>query len=88
MSTELTHRVVDPAFPAAVIVFVLALEHQVALSIKLLSGPVELAIHIRPMEDTSIFICIHPLALQSIIYIETLQGTVEGRDRKSKSSHY
>ena len=77
MSTELTHRVVHPAFPTAVVVFVLALEHQAALCITLLGGSIELAIHVRPMEDTPVFICVQPLALQSIVYVETLQCTVE-----------
>lgn len=73
---------VDPAFPTAAVVSVLALEHQATLSIELLSGPAEFAVNIRPMEDAAIFICVHPLTLQSIVYIETLQGTVEGTDRK------
>lgn len=77
LKTEPTHRVVDPARPTAVVVFVLALEDQVALSVKLLGGPVELAIHICPIEDAAFFICVHPLALQSVIYIETLQRTVK-----------
>lgn len=86
VSAELTHRVVDPAFPTAVVVLVMALEHQATLSIELLCRPVEFAVNIRPMEDSAIFICVHPLTLQSIVYIETLQGTVEGRDRKRSAA--
>ena len=76
MKSGLTHRVVDPALPTAVVVFILALENQTSLSIKLLSKPIELAIHIRSIENPAIFIRVHPVALESIIYIETLQGTV------------
>jgi len=73
----LTHRVVNPAFLTAAVVFVLALEYQAALTIKLLSRTVELTVHICSIENTPIFICVHPLPLQSIIYIETLQGTAD-----------
>lgn len=86
VSTELTHGVAHPAFSTAVVFFVLALKHQMTLSIELLSGPVEFSINVCPMEDTAVFIRIHPLTLQSIIYIVTLQGTERRRGRKKSTA--
>lgn len=40
VSAELTYRVVDPAVPTATVILVLALEHQMTLSIEFLSRPV------------------------------------------------
>lgn len=73
----MTHRAVDPALPAPGVVFVLALEYQVTLSIELLSRPVEFSVDVRAVEDAAVLIRIHALAVQSIVSIETLQRAVE-----------
>lgn len=82
LSTKATHRVVDPTLPTATVVLVMAFEHQVTIAIKLLSGPVKFPVNIRPIHNAAIFICIYSLTLQRIIYIETLQGTVKGRQEE------
>lgn len=87
-SAALTHRVVDPALPTAVVVFVLAFEHQVAFSIQFLGRAVELTVHIRPVEDATIFIRVHPLSLKSIVYVETLQHTAGKRRVQLKVFHF
>lgn len=81
LSTKVTHRVVDPTLPTATVVLVMAFEHQVTIAIKLLSRPVKFPISIRPIHNTAVFIRVYSLTLQRIIYVETLQGTVKGRQK-------
>lgn len=88
MNSWLTHRMEDPAFPTAAVVFVLALEHQAAVSVVFLSGSVELAVHVGAVEDAPILVRIHPLTLQGVVYVETLQGAAEWRGAKSGDTHF
>lgn len=57
-------------------------EHQLTFAIKLLSGSVQLAVHVVAVQDAAVLIGVFTPTLQTVVYIETLQGAGGGGHRR------